>query len=479
MKLSRLLSAAGLVCPEEREITHLACDSNQVVPGALFAALEGARTDGRAYIPQAVERGAAAVVCREGGEAPVPVIHAPDPRWALAHMAAELHGRPADRLHLIAVTGTKGKTTAAHMIREILTAAGHPTGMMGTLGAFAGEKSIAPPVNTTPEPIALHRLLRQMEEGGCTHAVLEASSQAMKLERLAGLAFDGAVFLNLSPDHIGPGEHRDFAEYRACKAALFRQCRLAVGNAADPAWPYMAAEVPAGAAVRTFGACVCRPGPGLTTRLTLPGEEDYVLPMPGAFNGQNALAAVTLCRALGVEDGAIRTGLGRVRVPGRCMVYPAPAPYGVVIDYAHNGASFAALFAALKERPHRRIIAVFGAGGDRPPMRRHDLARAAAEGADFAVVTEDNPRSEPPENICAQIAGAMPDLPHVIVPDRREAIYYALDMAEPGDIVALLGKGHEEYIETNGIRRHFSEWEVLEEYFGGIKQTRRAAARLV
>lgn len=466
MKLSRLLSAAGLVCPEEREITGLACDSNQVGPGALFVALEGARTDGRAYIPQAAERGAAAVVCREGGEAPIPVIHAPDPRYALAHMAAEFYGRPADRMSLIAVTGTKGKTTTAHMVREILTAAGHRTGMIGTLGAFAGEKPIAPAVNTTPEPITLHRLLRQMEEAGCTHVVLEASSQAMKLERLAGMVFDGAVFLNLSPDHIGPGEHRDFEEYRACKAALFRQCKLAAGNAADPAWPYMAAEAPAGAAVRTFGACACRPGTGLSTKLILPGEPDYVIPMPGAFNGQNALAAVTLCRALEVEDGAIRAGLGRVRVPGRCMVYPAPAPYGVVIDYAHNGASFAALFAALKERPHRKLIAVFGAGGDRPPMRRHDLARAAAEGADLAVITEDNPRSEPREDICAQIAGAMPDLPHVIIPDRRAAIRYALDMAEPGDIVALLGKGHEEYIERDGVRRHFSEWEVLEEYFG-------------
>lgn len=465
MKLSRLLSAAGLGCPEEREISQITCDSGQTEPGALFVALEGARTDGRTYIPQAVERGAAAVVCREGGEAPVPVIHAPDPRYALAHMAVEFYGRSADRLHLIAVTGTKGKTTTAHMIREILTAAGHQTGMIGTLGAFVGNTCTSPAVNTTPEPITLHRLLRQMEEAGCTHVVLEASSQAMKLERLAGMAFDGAVFLNLSPDHIGPGEHKNFEEYRDCKAALFRYCRLAVGNAEDPAWPYMAAETPAGAAVHTFGACTCRPGTGLSTRLILPGEPDYVIPMPGAFNGQNALAAMTLCRALGVEDGAIRAGLGRVRVPGRCMVYPAPTPYGVVIDYAHNGASFAALFAALRERPHRKVIAVFGAGGDRPPMRRHDLARAAAEGADFAVITEDNPRSERAEDICAQIAAAMPDLPHMIVPDRREAIYYALDLAAPGDIVTLLGKGHEEYIERGGVRRHFSEWEVLEEYF--------------
>lgn len=191
----------------------------------------------------------------------------------------------------------------------------------------------------------------------------------------------------------------------------------------------------------------------------------YVIPLPGGFNGQNGAAAVTAAELLGISDGAIRQGLTNTAVPGRCMVYPVKAPYGVVIDYAHNGASFAALFRALRQQDPKRIIAVFGAGGDRPPMRRTEMARAAAEGADFAVITADNPRSEPVEAICAQISAAMPDLPHVIVPDRKEAIFRALDMAGAGDVVALLGKGHEEYIETDGVRRHFSEREILDEYF--------------
>jgi len=178
------------------------------------------------------------------------------------------------------------------------------------------------------------------------------------------------------------------------------------------------------------------------------------------------MAAIVTARAMDIPDGAIRAGLAKTRVPGRCMVYPAGEDYGVLVDYAHNGASFKALFSALRERKPNHIIAVFGAGGDRPPMRRRDLARAAARGADYAVITEDNPRSEPVEQICAQISAAMPDLPHAVILDRREAIRYALDIAEPGDIVALLGKGHEEYIEINGVRRHFSEWEVLQEYFG-------------
>lgn len=465
LKLSRLLHAAGLTCTEEGEITAIACHSDDVVPGALFVALEGARSDGRRFVSGAVKRGAAAVLCSGGVETSVPVLETEQPRRALGLIAAEFYGHPAEGMTTVAVTGTKGKTTTAHMLREILMAAGYRTGMIGTLGAFVDREQIAPGVNTTPEPVTLHRLLRQMADMGCTHVVMEVSSQAMKLHRLEGVRFDVGIFLNLSPDHIGPGEHENFEEYRDCKAKLFGQCRRVVGNAADPAWQFMAAHIPAGIPVHTFGQEQIRAGEGLTTVLELPGRMPYVIPLPGGFNGQNGAAAVTAAELLGISDGAIRQGLTNTAVPGRCMVYPVKAPYGVVIDYAHNGASFAALFRALRQQDPKRIIAVFGAGGDRPPMRRTEMARAAAEGADFAVITADNPRSEPVEAICAQISAAMPDLPHVIVPDRKEAIFRALDMAGAGDVVALLGKGHEEYIETDGVRRHFSEREILDEYF--------------
>lgn len=466
MKLSRLLNAAGLKCTQEAEITQITCDSREVEPGALFVALEGIKEDGRAYIPNAVARGAAAIVCQGGGEGAVPIVDAPNPRRALALMAAEFYGNPARELILVAVTGTKGKSTTTHMLREIFLAAGCKTGMIGTLGAFCGKEKLRDAVNTTPEPVVLHRLLRTMADMGCTHVIMEASSQAVKLERLTGLTFDAAVFLNLSPDHIGVGEHESFEEYRQCKGELFARCRLAVGNAADPAWPFMAAQIPRGIPVHTFGPCKTRPGEGLCTHLLVEGQEDYRIPMPGVFNGENATAAIVTARALGVEDGAIRVGLSRVQVPGRCMVYPTGRDYHVLIDYAHNGVSFRALFAALRGQRPNRIIAVFGAGGDRPVMRRVDLAHAAAEGADYVVVTEDNPRSERAEDICAQIAEKLGNVSHAVIPDRRAAIRYALDLAETGDVVALLGKGHEEYIEEKGVRRHFSEWKVLDEYFG-------------
>ena len=476
MKLSQLLSVLGADCSREADITALTCDSREVVPGALFVAVEGAKDDGRAYIPDALARGAAAVVCRPplpDGAAGAAV---DEPRAALARLAAEFYGHPARELSLIAVTGTKGKTTTSHMLREIFTAAGYKTGLIGTLGARVGQKLLAESPNTTPEPIALHRTLRQMADAGCTHVVMEVSSQAMKLHRVDGLTFDAALFLNLTPDHIGGAEHADFDEYRACKAALFRQCRLAVGNGDDPNWPAMAAQVPPGVPVLTFGfgesaqvrGLDAAPDPGrpFAVRLTAEGAAPYHIPMPGTFNAADALAASALCRAMGLDDGAVRAGLAHVSVPGRAQLVPVPAPYTVVIDYAHNGDSFRALMETLRTCRPRRIIAVFGAGGDRPRIRRVEMGRAAARWADHAVLTTDNPRSERAEDICADIAAAMAGaIPVEIVPDRREAIFRALDLAEPGDVVALLGKGHEGYIEENGVRRPFSERDVVEEYF--------------
>lgn len=476
MKLSRLFSVLGADCPQDADVTALTCDSREVVPGALFVAVEGAKYDGRACIPDALARGAAAVVCRPPLRSGVTGAAVDDPRAALAGLAAEFYSHPARELSLIAVTGTKGKTTTAHMLREILSAAGYKTGMIGTLGAYIGRALLAESPNTTPEPIALHRTLRQMADAGCSHVVMEVSSQAMKLRRVDGIMFDAAVFLNLTPDHIGGAEHAGFDEYRACKAALFRQCCLAVGNGDDPSWPVMAAQVPPGVPVRTFGfgetartrGLDARPDPEkpFAVRLAVEGAAPYHIPLPGAFNAADALAAVAVSRALGLDDGAVRAGLAHVSVPGRAQLVPVPAPYTVIIDYAHNGGSFRALMETLRAYRPRRIIAVFGAGGDRPRIRRTEMGRAAAQWADYAILTTDNPRSERAEDICADIAAAIGGaIPTEIVPDRREAIFRALDMAGPGDVVALLGKGHEGYIEENGVRRPFSERAIIEEYF--------------
>lgn len=469
MKLSRLLTPLGLSCPGDAEITALTCDSREVAPGSLFVALDGFRADGNAFISDAVERGAAAVLSRGSTPLSIPHIRHPTPREILGPLAAEFYGHPAKQMTLIAVTGTKGKTTTAHILRDILTAAGHKTGMIGTLGAFIGQTQLEPGINTTPEPITLHRLLRSMADAGCTHVVMEVSSQAMKLHRVEGLVFDAALFLNLSPDHIGPGEHANFEEYLHCKAALFRQCRLAVGNRADPCWPAIAGEIPKNIPVYTFGTEGVFPGEGLTTVLS----PDYLLSLPGTYNGQNGRAALTLCRALHIPDEAIRQGMAAVSVPGRCRQFPNDRGFTVLTDYAHNGDSFHALLSTLKQYPHRQLTVVFGAGGDRPKIRRRDMAEAAARWADFAVITADNPRSEPVEDICRDIARILEGrLPHAVIPDRRQAIRFALDRAKPGDIVALLGKGHEQYMEVCGQRKPFSEQEILSEWFEETSPTK-------
>ena len=451
MKLSQLLSAVGADCPQDADISAVTCDAREAGPGALFAALPGARADGRDFIPQALERGAAAVLCAPPLPEGVNGAAVAHPRAAFARICAEFYRHPARQLTLIAVTGTKGKTTTTHMLREIFSAAGYKTGMIGTLGAYIGRALVEDSPNTTPEPAALHRALRKMADAGCSHVVMEVSSQAMKLKRVEGITFD---------------------------AALFRQCRLAVGNADDPAWPAMASQVPPFAPVHTFGfgwgvdtrAVDAGPDPGrdFAVRLSVEGAAPYHVPMPGRFNAWNALAAVSLARTLGLDDGAIRAGLAHTSVPGRAQRFPAPAPYAVIIDYAHNGESLAALLGAVRECRPRRILAVLGAGGNRPKLRRADMGRAAALGADYAILTEDNPRWERTEDICGDIAAAVGGaIPTEIIPDRGRAIRRALELAGPGDAVVLAGKGHEGYIEARGVRRAFSEWAVLEEYFRG------------
>lgn len=479
VKLSELLSVLELqqMTAGDVEITDITCDSRKVKPGTLFVALPGARMDGHDFIPAAVRSGAAAIVAqRPVDTGSVPLILTAHPRQALALLSAAFFGHPARQLTLIGLTGTKGKTTTAHIIQAILQSAGHKTAMIGTVGYFIGTEKVADAVNTTPESVDLHRFFARAVREGCTHLVMEVSSQALKLHRTAGILFDAALFLNLSPDHIGGAEHRDFDEYRACKAMLFQQCRYAIANGDDPHFheifhnvsvPVETFGFSAGVDVRGSEPAPLRGEGLLGSRFSVTGYDTPVqLNMPGLFNVSDALAAIALARRLGIPETAVRRGLMDARVRGRTEIFPHRGGTVVLIDYAHNDVSFASLLSTLKEYDHDRLLVVFGAGGDRPRMRRTDMAREAAKYADFAVITADNPRTECVEDICADItAGLEGKIPSVEIYDRAEAIRYALDHAGERDIVALLGKGHEEYIEVNGVRSHFSEKEVLADYY--------------
>lgn len=480
MKLSRLCACLGAVPtgPGDPEIGGLTCDSRRVEPGFLFAALPGANADGQTFIYQALERGAAALLVQDPVDAPVPAVAVPDARKALALTAAAFYGSPARQLTLIGITGTKGKTTTAHILKAILEAAGCPTAMSGTLGGFIGEELVLDTGNTTPEPVALHRFFAQAVEKGCTHLVMEVSSQALKQGRVSGVEFDLAMFLNLSPDHIGGAEHRDFAEYLSCKSLLFRQSEAALANSDDPHW--QAVLEGCTASVSTFGFS---PGAHVRGGAVRPVREGGVLgcefpvscyeaplrvSLPGPFNAADALAAVAAALALNIPEDAVREGLRTVRVPGRAEMLPLPGGVTAVIDYAHNGASFESILSTLADYDHRKLIVVFGAGGNRPKLRRRDMADVAAKYAHFAVITTDNPRWERAEDICTDISDALGGrIPSKIVLDRREAIRFALDLAQPGDIVALLGKGHEGYIERQGTRTPFSERRIVAEWCAG------------
>lgn len=481
MKLSRLCARLGAVPsgPGDPEITGLTCDSRRAEPGSLFAALPGANADGLDFLPQAVEKGAAAVLVQgPAGELPVPAVVVPDARKALALMAAEFYGHPARRLTLVGITGTKGKTTTTHILKAILEAAGHRTAMSGTLGGFIGGEKVLEPGNTTPEPVALHRFFARAVEAGCSHLVMEVSSQALKQGRVSGVDFDLALFLNLTPDHIGGAEHADFAEYLSCKSLLFRQCDSALANSDDPRWREVLGSCAAplatfgfspGADVRGGAVRPVREGGVLGCEFPVSCyEKPLRLALPGPFNAADALAAVAAARVLGVPEGAVREGLRTVRVPGRAEMLPLPNGAAAVIDYAHNGASFESILSTLADYDRGKLIVVFGAGGDRPKLRRRDMADVAARYAGFAVITTDNPRWERAEDICADIVEALDGrVPCRVIPDRAEAIRFALDLAQPGDTVALLGKGHEEYIESRGVRRPFSDRAVAEGWAAG------------
>lgn len=476
MKLSRLCACLGAVPtgPGDPEIGGLACDSGRVEPGDLFAALPGARCNGIRFLPQALERGAAAVLTQEPpGDAPVPVVAVPDARRALALLAGEFYGHPAEKMKLVGITGTKGKTTTAYILKAILEAAGWKTAMVGTLGGYIGAERVLEAGNTTPEPVTLHRFFARAAEAGCTHMVMEVSSQALKQGRVYGIDYDAAVYLNLTPDHIGGAEHRDFAEYLSWKSQLFRQCKAAVANCDDRHWRAVLEGCTArlttfgftrGADVRGGAVRPVREGGELGSELPVSGHSEPLrVGLPGPYNAADALAAAAAAAELGAGWEAVREGVRQVRVPGRAELAALPNGAALVIDYAHNGASFESILSTLADYDHQRLIVVFGAGGNRPRLRRRDMAEAAARYADYVVITADNPRWERVEDICADIEAGLDDrVANVVVYDRAQAIRTALDMSRPGDIIALLGKGHEEYIEERGTRQWFSERAVVE-----------------
>ena len=493
--LLHVLKEADIRGNRNVEITKVCCDSRQIIEGSLFVCICGSRQDGHVFAKAAVEAGAVALVTGKdsaghekeamemllaGGGT---VIEVPDTRLALACLSAEFFGHPARFLTTIGITGTKGKTTTAYLIRSILIRAGLRVGLIGTIETIIGEEHI-PADNTTPESCLLQEYLFRMAEAKLDVVVMEVSSQGLKLERTAGFVLDYGIFTNLGEDHIGPGEHRDFEEYLECKSRLFKQCRIGIVNCDDPHWEkvvqghtclletYGFSQSAKYQAVQT--ALLHREGKlAVEFRVRMPyqtQEERFETATPGTFSVYNSLAAIALCKHFGIESELLRQALKMAQVKGRMEPVEVFGGYTVYIDYAHNAMSLRSLLKTLREYEPKRLICLFGCGGNRSRLRRIEMGEVSGRLADLTILTSDNPRFETPGAILRDIReGILPTGGDFIeIEDRREAIAHALRLAEPGDILVLAGKGHETYQEIQGEKYPMDERELVRQSIAKI-----------
>ncbi len=474
----------------ETEVRDIIYDSRKIAQGTMFVCMVGAVTDGHKYIPDAIEKGASVIVLEKEEEAAqipetITVLKVESARRALAYMSAALFDHPARKLVTIGLTGTKGKTTTTYMIKKVLEMAGKKVGLIGTIGAMIGEEHL-PSKNTTPESYELHRMFAAMVEAGCEYVVMEVSSQGLKLDRTAGIQFDYGIFTNLSPDHIGPAEHESFEEYMECKSLLFRQCKVGIVNADDEhvegilkghtcIVKTFSAEKEADLMASNIGFINEDGKLGMHFDVTGCMECQAKVHIPGRFSVYNSMVTMLVCHLAGIEQEAILEGLSKVQVKGRVEMLPVSKDYTMIIDYAHNEVSTRSVLTTLMEYHPKRLICVYGGGGNRSKLRRYDMGEVTGEMADLCVLTCDNPRDEDIRDINndIKVGLAKSNGKYIEIDDRKEAIAYCMMNAQPGDMIVLLGKGHENYQEIKGVKYHFDEREAVAEILDEIREGKR------
>ena len=459
-----------------REITGICYDSRAVKPGNLFVAICGYDTDGHKYIPMALEKGAACVLC-EKAPAEGEYVLLSDTRRGLALAGANWYGNPAGEMTMIGITGTNGKTTTTYLVKHILEdCLGAKVGLVGTIQNMIGDE-VLHTERTTPESLELQALFRHMADAGCTHVVMEVSSHALCLHRVDGVTFDVGVFTNLTQDHLD--FHKTMEEYCRAKAMLFARSKVGAVNVDDP-W---AKEILAHATcpVITYSAknqaaleatdIRLEPHHVAFTAHYQGTETACTLGIPGAFSVYNALSALSAALALGIAPEKAAASLATARgVKGRAEVVPTPGKdYTVLIDYSHTPDSLENILKTVREFARGRVIAVFGCGGDRDPIKRPIMGKIAADLADLVVVTSDNPRTEDPMAIIDQILVGIPkdQTPTTVIENRRQAIRWAMDNAQAGDVIVLAGKGHETYQEIGHEKFHLDEREEVAAHLMG------------
>ncbi|MDY3250949.1 MAG: UDP-N-acetylmuramoyl-L-alanyl-D-glutamate--2,6-diaminopimelate ligase [Candidatus Choladocola sp.] len=484
MKLEKLLEHVSYRCLQgttDIEVKNVVNDSRKVEEGSLFFCIKGAVTDGHKYVSDVVAKGANVLVVQDAVEAPqdVTVIQVEDTRYAMALISAAYFGYPANEMKIIGITGTKGKTTTTYMVKSILESAGYKVGLIGTIEVIIGDKVI-PACNTTPESYTIQQYFRQMADEGCQIVVMEVSSQGLMLHRTAGIPFEIGIFTNIEPDHIGPAEHGSFEEYMECKSRLFRQCRVGIVNADDPHLEQILKDHTC--QVESFGLSenaglraenlqlVSRPGYlGIAYTVTGDMNFDVEIDIPGKFSVYNSLTAIAICRHFRVNQEDIKNALKKAKVKGRVEMVKVSDEFTLMIDYAHNAMALESLLTTLREYQPHRLVCLFGCGGNRSKLRRFEMGEVSGRLADLTIITSDNPRFEKPEDIIADIVTGMEktDGRYVKITDRKEAIAYAIHHGEPGDIVVLAGKGHEDYQEIEGKKYPMDERVLIQEILEG------------
>ncbi len=482
MKLTDLLCKLDYECIQgstDLEVGQVVYDSRKITEGCLFICIAGANFDGHDFAAEAMEKGARVlIVSREVSETAgrdVTVIKVTDTRYAMAFISAAYFGYPAEKLRIIGVTGTKGKTTTTYMVKSILENAGYKVGLVGTIEVIIGREHIHAG-NTTPESYTLQEYFAKMVEAGMDAVVMEVSSQGLMLHRTQGFVFDLGIFTNLEADHIGPNEHTSFEEYLHCKSLLFRQCRVGIVNGDD-------AHVDAvlkghTCQVERYGIgenndlraesvrLVRKPGElGVAFRVEGLMDFDVEVPTPGRFSVYNALTAIAICRHFNVREDDIKRALLAVRVKGRIEMVKVSEHFTLLIDYAHNAMALESLLTSLREYAPNRLVCLFGCGGNRSRQRRYEMGEVSGRLADLTIITSDNPRFEEPQDIISDIKTgiARTEGIYVEIIDRKEAIRYAIDHGQEGDIIILAGKGHEDYQEIKGVKYPMDERTLIRE----------------
>ncbi|MEQ2470941.1 UDP-N-acetylmuramoyl-L-alanyl-D-glutamate--2,6-diaminopimelate ligase [Laedolimicola intestinihominis] len=462
-------------------VSELVYNTRKVKKECMFVCIKGATFDSHDVAGEAAKNGAVVIVAEHPVDVPAgtAVVLVEDTRYALALISAAYFGYPAKKLKVIGITGTKGKTTTTFMIRSILEHAGISTGLIGTIEVIIGDKHI-PAHNTTPESYEVQEYFAQMVAAGCKVAVMEVSSQGLKLHRTAGIRFDIGIFTNLAPDHIGENEHASFEEYMECKSRLFRQCDIGIVNADDE----HCSDILKGhtCKVETYGfsekadlrasdlKLVNRPGfLGVDYHVSGLLNFDVEIDMPGRFSVYNSLVAIAVCRHFDIPKEDMLAALEVVQTKGRIEKVKVSDDFTLMIDYAHNAMSLESLLTTLKEYNPKRLVCLFGCGGNRSKLRRYEMGEVSGNLADLTVITSDNPRFEEPQAIIDDIKTGIAKTSgkYVEIIDRKEAIRYVIENGRPGDVIVLAGKGHEDYQEICGVKHPMDERvliaEVLEE----------------